>query len=119
MQRVLVLLALVGLLFSPVAAAAAQRTCAAVGMPMAGMAVASSDNGQSSADTDPCCDRGPKGDLKACAQACAVMCSVVGVQPTAIVLVAPQTKIGARVEAALPWEPHPPPRTERPPRSIA
>jgi len=118
MRRLLVLLALLELLYSPAAAVAAQQTCADSGMPMAGMAAASSGDGGATAD--PCCDHKSKApDNKACAQACAVMCGVVGALPAALLFVPPQIEGQPAAEASLPLKPHPPPRADRPPRSIA
>ena len=120
MRRLLVLFALLGLLFSAVAAVAAQQTCAENGAMMPGMAMAAPDDGKAVAGApDPCCDHGQKPDNKACAQACAAMCAAVGAPPTPVVFVPPQVKGYPLAEAALPLNPHPPPRTERPPRSIA
>lgn len=121
MRRLLVLFALLGLLYSPAAAVAAQQTCAESEMPMAGMTTAAPDDGNAVAGAaDPCCDHGPKApDNKACAQACAVMCGVVGALPTPMLFVPPQMKSHPVAQTALPLKPHPPPRTERPPRFIA
>jgi hypothetical protein len=121
MRRLLVLFALVGLLYSPAAAVAAQQTCADSGMPMAGMAAAVVEDGKTVAGaTDPCCDHKSKApDNKACAQACAVMCGVAAALPTAVLFVPPQAGGLPVAYVALPLRPHPPPRAERPPRSIA
>ncbi|HQR90190.1 MAG: hypothetical protein B7Y81_16340 [Caulobacter sp. 32-67-35] len=120
MRRLLVLFALVGLLYSPAAAVASQQTCVESGMPMAGMATAASENGKAVAGAPvPCCDHKSKAhDNKACAQACAVMGGVVGALPTAVLFVPPQIEGQPVAEVSLPLKPHPPPRTERPPRSI-
>lgn len=120
MRRLLVLFALLGLLYSPAAAVAAQQTCADSGMPMAGMAAAASEDGKAvMGAADPCCDHKSKApDNKACAQACAVMCGVVGALPTAVLYVPPQIEGQPVAYVALPLKPHPPPRTERPPRSM-
>lgn len=120
MRRLLVLFALLGLLYSPAAAVAAQQTCADSGMSMAGMAAASEDGKTVAGAADTCCDHQSKTpDDKACAQACAVMCGVVGALPTAVLFVPPQIEAQPVALVALPLKPHPPPRTERPPRSIA
>jgi hypothetical protein len=121
MRRLLVLFALLGLLCSPAAVVAAQQTCADSGMPMAGMAAAASEDGNTAAGTtDPCCDHKSRTpDNKACAQACAVMCGAVGALPTAMLYVPPQIEAQPIGYVALPLKPHPPPRTERPPRTIA
>jgi hypothetical protein len=120
MRRLLVLFALLGLLYSPAAAVAAQKTCADSGMPMAGMTMAEPDNGKAaSAAEDPCCDHGQKApDNKSCVQACAVMCGVVCALPTPIVFVPPSARALPIPEAVTALKAHPPPRAERPPRSI-
>lgn len=120
MRRLLVLFALLGLLYSPAAAAAAQRSCVEAGAEMAGMMMAATaaDHAAPSAP-DPCCDHSKKTmDGKACAQACATMCGVTAALPTAYVYVAPRPKASVVAERVLPLKPRPPPRTERPPRSI-
>lgn len=121
MRRLLVLFGLLGLLYSPVAAVAAQQTCAESGMSMAGMTAAAPDNGQAATGAaDPCCDHSQKSpDNKACAQACAVMCGVVGSLPASAPLLPPQIKGHPEAEAALALKPHPPPQAKRPPRSTA
>lgn len=121
MRPLLVLLALLGLLISPAVAAAAQRSCAQAGPEMAGMMMAAAPaSDQATADApDPCCDHSQKSmDSKACAQACATMCGVTAALPSAAVFIAPRPKLGLRAEAVLPLKPQPPPRIERPPRSI-
>ncbi|MBL8552869.1 MAG: hypothetical protein JNL41_01225 [Phenylobacterium sp.] len=120
MRRFLVLFALLGLLYSPAAAVAAQQTCAEAMGDMPGMVMAASADDHSGAAADPCCDHGAKTtNDKACAQACAVMCGVVAALPETVVYVPPvvQTPLEATPIAAL--KPHPPPRAERPPRLIA
>lgn len=122
MRRLLVLLALLGLLYSPAAAVAAQRSCVEAGAEMMTgmlMAATAADHAAPNAP-DPCCDHGKKAmDGKACAQACATMCGVTAALPTANVYVAPRPKALVVAERVLPLKPRPPPRTERPPRSIA
>lgn len=121
MRRLLVLFALLGLLYSPAAALAAQRSCVEAGAEMTGtmMAATTADQAAPTAP-DPCCDHGKKTmDGKACAQACATMCGISAALPTADVYVAPRPRASVAAERALPLKPHPPPRTERPPRSIA
>ncbi|MCI3130908.1 hypothetical protein [Phenylobacterium aquaticum] len=121
MRRLLVLFALLGLLYSPAAAAAAQRSCVEAGAEMAGMVMAATAADHAAPNApDPCCDHGKKAmDGKACAQACATMCGVTAALPTANVYVAPRPKALVVAERVLPLKPRPPPRTERPPRSIA
>jgi len=120
MQRLLVLFALLGLLLSPVAAAAAQRACAQAGPEMTGMMMAAPAGDPATSNApDPCCDHSQKTmDGKACAQACATMCGVTAALPTAAVYVAPRPKLAVLAETVSPLKPQPPPRTERPPRSI-
>lgn len=128
MRFVLVLLAVMGLLASPAAAAAAQAAChdhagqMMMDMPMADMPGVAQADGQ---QTDPCCDPGKdqgrtKHDATSCLQACAVMCGIVAALPaaTATPLVSPDhTRPEPTRMASL--KPHEPSRLERPPRSIA
>lgn len=121
MRRLLVLFALLGLLYSPAAAMAAQQACLEAGAGMTGMMMAATtaDHAAPSA-ADPCCGHGKKAmDASACAQACATMCGISAALPTAQVYVAPPAKVTVVAEPVLPLKPRPPPRTERPPRSIA
>lgn len=122
MRRLLVLFALLGLLYSPAAAAAAQRSCVEASAEMAGMmmgAAATADDAAPSAP-DPCCDHGKKTmDGKACAQACATMCGGAALLPAAGAYIAHRAKASVVAERVLPLKPRPPPRTERPPRTIA
>ncbi|MBB3893037.1 hypothetical protein GGQ61_003775 [Phenylobacterium haematophilum] len=121
MRRLLVLFALLGLLYSPAAALAAQRSCVEAGAEMAGMMMAATPADQAGPTApDPCCDHGKKTmDSEACAQACATMCGISAALPTANVYVAPRPKASVVAERVLPLKPRSPPRTERPPRSIA
>jgi hypothetical protein len=118
---VLVLFALLGLLYSPAAAVAAQQTCAESGGMMPGMAMAAPDQDAAGADAaDPCCDHGQKHqDSKACVQACAVMCGVAATVPVTAIFVSPSMKSGMVIEAIQALKAHPPPRAERPPKAIA
>ncbi|WP_068875191.1 MULTISPECIES: hypothetical protein [unclassified Phenylobacterium] len=121
MRRLLILLALLGLLYSPAAAVAAQQACVEAGAEMTGMtmAVTTSDPTAPSAP-DPCCDHSKETmDSKACAQACATMCGISAALPSADVHVAPQPKAAVVADRVLPLKARPPPRTERPPKSIA
>jgi hypothetical protein len=120
MRRLLVLFALLGLLYSPAAAVAAQQTCAESAAMMPGMAMAAPDQDAAGADADPCCDHGQKHqDNKACVQACAVMCGVVATVPVTAVFVSPSVKSAMVIETVQALKPHPPPRAERPPKAIA
>ena len=121
MRALFALLAVVGLLFTPMAAAAAQERCSHAGSEMAGMEMPMA---QGSDDTkavpDPCCDHSDKApqSSKTCAQACATMGSLVAplslfgewsAHPAPVRLVAATT---------LPLEAFAPARAERPPRNI-
>lgn len=128
MRFVLVLLAVMGLLFSPAAAAAAQAAChdhsgqTMMDMPMAGMSMAQTDGAKAA---DPCCDPGKdqggsKHDAMSCLQACAVMCGIVAALPAAMAtpLASPDhSRPEPTLMASL--KRHEPGRLERPPRSIA
>ena len=128
MRFVLVLLAVIGLLASPAAAAAAQAACHDHGgqtkmdMPMAGMPGMAQADGQ---QTAPCCDPGKgrgqtKHDATSCLQACAVMCGIIAALPAAMAtpLVSPDRTFPEPARMAS-LKPHEPSRLERPPRSIA
>lgn len=120
MRRLLVILALLGLLYSPAAAVAAQQTCAESMGGMPGMEMAAPADDHAGATADPCCDHGSKTpDAKACAQACAVMCGVVAALPEAIAYAPPALTAPLEATPILVLKPHPPPLAERPPRSIA
>jgi hypothetical protein len=125
------LLAVLALLTHPVAAAAAQANCvmgdqAATGvsaqadMPdMPGMAKAS---GAKAASVDPCCDHSDPQkpmDGKSCTFACATICAVPTVLPTALagqILVYTST-VPLPAQIAIPAS-HDPYGLERPPKSI-
>ena len=127
MRFVLVLLAVMGLLASPAAAAAAQAAChdhggqAMMDMPMAGMSMAQADGATAA---DPCCDPGKdqgrsKHDAMSCLQACAVMCGVVAALPVGMTTIPAGPDHAAPAPARLASvKPHEPSRLERPPRSI-
>jgi hypothetical protein len=121
MRRLLVLFALLGLLYSPAAAVAAQQTCAESGAMMPGMVMAAPAQGAAGADAaDPCCDHGQQHqDSKACVQACAVMCGVVATVPLTAIFVMPSVKSEMVIVTVRALKPHPPPRAERPPKAIA
>lgn len=128
MRLLLALLAVLGLLASPVAASAAQAACsheqagAMAGMPMADMPGMHHGDGQKA---DPCCDplqdHGPgKHDKTDCAKACAAMCAA-----TAALRAGAAHLTLASSAADLPparlksLHTHEPGGLERPPRSIA
>jgi hypothetical protein len=127
MRLFLALMAVVALLVSPVAAAAAQYACdgnsasgrSAMAMPSMPEAEPASAH-QSSAD--PCCDHGGthKMDAKSCALACATSCAATAVLPCA----SPVSELAfsatqltpARSDTPRPYEPS---RLIRPPKSMA
>jgi hypothetical protein len=124
MRHLLALLAIVGLLFSPVAATAAQRQCAETGAQMGGMAMGMSavspDQSGPVTSDDPCCDHGKTPpSSKSCVQACAVMCGIVGALPTSQAFPPAPERAQLSAAPASPLTSHSPFRTERPPRSIA
>jgi hypothetical protein len=119
MRLLLAILALVGLLVSPLAAQAAAQRCA----PSAGISMAMQGGPAASAGERHCCpDSGKPGPhhQKSCAQACAMMCAAVAALPaSAPSPVAPQ---GRPLRAASLFgavHAHPPSGLKRPPRSIA
>jgi hypothetical protein len=127
MRFVLALLAVIGLLFSPAAAAAAQASCQDHGEQMMSMATAAMP-GMSQADgqkADPCCDPGKnqsqsKHHDMTCVQACAAMCGVPAALPAVamVPLAAPQ-HVALKPALVASLKPHEPSRLERPPKSIA
>lgn len=125
MRFLLALLAVIGLLASPVSATAAQATCqghgdAMMSMPMADMP------GMDHADgaADPCCDPAQdappsKHDGMSCLLACIAMCGVTAALPST----PPISLLRADHFAPAPGRmasltPHDPGRLERPPRPI-
>jgi hypothetical protein len=126
MRFVLALLAIIGLLASPAAAAAAQAAChenggpAIMSMPAGDMPGAS----QADAHEGPACRHpGAQGQTKrhmSCLQACAAMCGVVATLPAApIALVRAQAQDAPTPAPVVSLKSHDPTRLERPPRSIA
>ena len=124
MRFVLALLAVIGLLASPVAAAAAQGACqhhAMTGMAMAEMPGMTEAGAQKAV---PCCD--PAKDAgqnkhkgSSCAQACAAMCGAVATLPNGpAAFIAPSDRGAAPQARVTSLKPHEPSRLERPPRSI-
>lgn len=127
MRFVLVLLAMIGLLANPAAAAAAQARCHDHGgakmmrIAMADMPGMTHADGQKA---HPCGEPGKdqgqsKHDAMNCLQACAAMCGVIAALPsTPMALVAPP-RLGAPEPARLAsLKPYEPSRLERPPKSI-
>jgi hypothetical protein len=113
------LLAVVGLLISPIAASAAQAACSHGQMSaMAGMDHARPHK----TGSDPCCDKTghKKTDGKSCAAACALACGVAAALPTtpsSVMLASvPASKVAAPAVAVQAYQPSGP---EPPPKSIA
>jgi hypothetical protein len=124
---VLALLAIIGLLASPIAAAAAEAACGGHGGEAMQMAMADMP-GMVQANTgkaDPCCDpstgHAHKNHRNAdCVQACAAMCGVVAALPsTPVAILGPPDRDAPPQARAASSKPHEPSRLERPPRSIA
>lgn len=127
MRLLLALLAIVGLLASPVTAAAAQTRCdhASGSAIMGGMDMsapgAMDHSGAQKSVGDPCCD--PSGHHKtadkSCDQLCATACAVAIAMPTSPMTLnfvsRPAAEIPAPLVSANPFEP---PGLKRPPRSI-
>jgi|UppTromiDAQMD015_1034417.scaffolds.fasta_scaffold00595_3 hypothetical protein len=121
---VLALLAVIGLLTSPVAASAAcgGHGGAAMQMAMADMpGMVQANTGKA----DPCCDpnkgHAPNQHSNAdCAQVCAAMCGVIAALPSApVAFLAPPDREAPLQARAASLKPHEPSRLERPPKSIA
>ncbi len=121
MRALLALLAVVGLLFTPIAAAAAQERCSHASSEMAGMEMPMAQGSDDAkAVPDPCCDHSDKApqSSKACAQACATMCGVVASLPVSSEWSAHPASVRLFATTTLPLKALAPPRAERPPRSI-
>lgn len=123
MRVLLALLALVGLLLSPVAASAATQVClhhdAGAGMSM----MMDTPHANGAAKADPCCNddsKPTKHDDQSCAQACAVICGVTAALPQAAVELS-LTESHARLEPAalVALHAHGPPGLKRPPKHQA
>jgi hypothetical protein len=128
MRYLLAFLAVLALLSSPVAAAAAQVACSHDGpMAMAGMDMSSMPGMDQTSDKkaggDPCCGQtshhGGKSDMS-CAQACAMMCGVTAALASSsygMVFVPTRADIPpVRIVSSHPYQP---PGLKRPPKSIA
>jgi hypothetical protein len=125
MRLLLAILALIGLLMSPVAASAGAAVCFGHGdeaMIATNAEVAVAHHTEQKADHS-CCDpdgAAAKHDSQACAKACAAMCVTVAVVHEATVLtLAP---VGRRHVEATPlkaFHAHAPPSLKRPPRILA
>ena len=121
MRALLALMAIVGLLFTPMAAAGAQERCSHASSEMAGMEMpVAQGSGDAKAAPDPCCDHGDKApqSSKACAHACATMCGLVAPLPLSSEWSAHSASVRLVAAATLPLDALAPPRAERPPRSI-
>jgi hypothetical protein len=126
MRLLLALMAVIGLLLSPAAAAAAQVRCHEQG---GIMTMAKADMpGMVQADSrkaDPCCDPAKhRGETKhhdmSCLQTCAAMCGVVAALPSMpFALIAPPHNGAPEPARLASLKPHEPSQLERPPRSIA
>lgn len=125
MRLVLALLALVGLLMSPVAASAGAAYCAGHGgEPMAGMGApaAVAYHAEHKADHS-CCDPDgapAKHDKQGCAKACAAMCVTTAVlNETAVQTPTPLGRAHVEVTPLKAFHAHAPPNLKRPPRTQA
>jgi hypothetical protein len=132
MRYLIALMAILGLLASPVAAAAAQVACdqsqamsqmdhgsGVAAMPAMGKQATPSAN---KAGGDPCCDHpaGSKMDDKGCALACASVCAPIAALPYAPFSLALAYTRAPAVAAKPVWvKPYDPLGLERPPKSIA
>ena len=125
MRVMLALLAVIGLLATPVTAAAARAACDRAGpLAMSGMAMPATDQpGAKTSVPDPCCrhadHHSQKNDTN-CAQACATSCSVAAalMTPSDGPMLAPTPGIltPARAVSHASYEPA---GLRRPPKSIA
>ena len=126
MRVIFALLAVIGLLLSPVAASAASSACLKHGEAGMSMAMAMPhDQAPGGAAADPCCDPGsgksaPHHDSKSCAQACAAIYGVSVALPGEVAAVA-LMGLHARLapEPSGPMHTHAPPGLKRPPKQDA
>lgn len=124
MRLLLALLALVGLLMTPIAASAGAAFCFGHGGEMAAMAKPSpvAHHTEHAADHSCCDEDGAPGghDSEACAQACAAMCVTAAALAEAA---APEPALLGRPHIeAVPFKAfhaHAPPGVKRPPRTFA
>lgn len=120
MRLWLALLALLGLLLTPVAASAVAPACMQHAQPAAMAASTAHAGGQHDCCPEPGKPKPAKHDSTACANACALMCAGVAALPAAAtVLVKPDR--GPRLAVLAPEEARAPPPSlpERPPRHLA
>ncbi len=130
MRVLLALLAVLGLMLSPLAASAASRHCSERDGAMMAMASAHDAGAMGAMD---CCPHGKPGvanspakpaqakhDRSSCANACAAIAMAVAALPaSAPMLVAVAQPVRLEPGLATSLTAHDPPRLERPPRSIA
>ncbi len=127
MRAILAILAIVGLLLSPVAASAAAAVCLHEhgGASMVMMTMAAPDaEAAGKATGHSCCDddagNPAKHDKQSCAQACAAICGVSAALPQAAVDVSLSENHARLVPAAFsPLHAHGPPGLKRPPKHDA
>ena len=130
MRVLLALLAVLGLMLSPVTASAAMRQCADQDRAMTGIGDMQDSTGMAAMaccpQAKPAAHQAPtkpapaKHDGNSCANACATICVAVAALPTSapVHTVVPLTaRFEPGISASLTT--HDPPRLERPPRSIA
>ncbi|WP_426029997.1 hypothetical protein [Caulobacter sp. DWP3-1-3b2] len=123
MRQLLAFLAVLALLISPVAAAAAQVECAKSGpeaMMDMSMPMAKSTDG-AKASHDPCCDEHQNAphDGKACAQICAALCATTATPPTSEIKLPAVVPMRLTAAPDKPLRTYAPPGDERPPKQIA
>lgn len=123
MRPLLALLALLGLLMTPVAASAGAAFCFGHGGEMAAMAKSSPAHHTEHAADHSCCDEdGAPGqhDSQACAQACAAMCvTPAALNETAVPAPAPLGRPHVEAVPFKAFHAHAPPGVKRPPRIFA
>lgn len=124
MRLVVALLAVLGLLAAPVAAAAGQGACARHGGWAAEMSAMPGMNAPAvhKAGGDPCCDRSGRPDKKAaagCAQACAATCGVVvALAASPLGVTVARARADAPLAPGASSHPYQPPGLDPPPKPI-
>jgi len=124
MRVFLALLAVVGMLLSPVAASAATPACLHHHDAMDMVVAMDASGAPTAGDAMPCCDddggKPTQHDSKSCAQACAAICGVTAALPQ-MAADLPLAESHARVEPAAPspLHAHGPPALKRPPKHHA
>ncbi|MCK5911857.1 MAG: hypothetical protein KAG62_18120 [Caulobacter sp.] len=124
MRLLLAIVALVGLLLSPVAASAATAVCLHHQDSPGMMMVMDMPMGSDADQSMPCCDedggKPVQHDSKSCAQACAVICGVTAALPqTAADLSLVEGHARVEPAAPSPLHAHGPPGLKRPPKHHA